>query len=321
MRFDMRAPEGTDRAGLYAAALDMAAWGDAHGCASLTVSEHHASPDGYLPSPLVLASAMAARTTQVPITVAALLLNFYDPVRVAEDMAVLDALSRGRVVYVIGLGYRPEEYDLFGVDLRTRGRLMDTKLAVLRALLAGETVEYEGRTVRVTPLPLTPGGPFLMYGGHSPAAARRAGRLGLSFLGEASVPGLEEAYLAAAEEAGATPGMCILPPSGGALSLFVSADPDEAWSRYGSYLLHDARMYGEWLGGDHPAANRSHAGSVEELRAERGAYRIVTPEEAVAMVRGGGTLSLHPLCGGLPPDLAWESLHAIEQQVLPALGG
>ena len=62
MRFDMRAPDfGAAPADLYAAALDMAAWGEANGCVAAVVSEHHASPDGYLPSPLVLASAMAAR--------------------------------------------------------------------------------------------------------------------------------------------------------------------------------------------------------------------------------------------------------------------
>jgi alkanesulfonate monooxygenase SsuD/methylene tetrahydromethanopterin reductase-like flavin-dependent oxidoreductase (luciferase family) len=321
MRFDMRAPDH-DRAGdLYAAALDMATWGEANGCTGLSVSEHHVSPDGYLPSPLVLAAALAARTSHVPISVGALLLNYYDPVKLAEDMAVLDTISRGRVVYVIGLGYREEEYELFGVEFRRRGRIMDEKLAVLRHLLAGEEVEYQGRRVRITPRPVTPGGPFLMYGGHSVAAARRAGRLGMAFLGEANVPGLEEAYQAAAEEAGVPAGMCILPPPQATYSLFVAEDVDAAWASYGPHLLHDARMYEGWMGDDHPAATKSSARTVEELRAEGGNYRIVTPDEAVAMVRSGQDLALQPLSGGLPPELAWESLRTIETRVLPALRG
>src|SRR5687767_8530499 len=116
LRFDMRSPAGgAATADLYRTALEMAEWGEDHGCVATMVSEHHASPDGYLPSPLVLASAIAARTTRTPIIVGALLLNFYDPIKLAEDMVVLDLVSGGRVSYVIGLGYRPEEYAMFGI--------------------------------------------------------------------------------------------------------------------------------------------------------------------------------------------------------------
>src|SRR4051812_40216931 len=117
MRFDMRAPgrSAEERAALYQAAIDMAAWADTRGCLSVVVSEHHASEDGYLPSPLPMAAAMAAVTTNTPIAVAAALLAMYEPVRLAEDMIVLDHISRGRVMYVLGLGYRPVEYELHGV--------------------------------------------------------------------------------------------------------------------------------------------------------------------------------------------------------------
>ena len=118
MRFDMRGPGATpdQRADLYQAAIDMAAWADGCGCVSVVLSEHHRSPDGYLPSPLPLAGAMAAVTKTTPIVVAATLLPFYDPVRLAEDMIVLDHISRGRMMFVLGIGYRPEEYDLYGAD-------------------------------------------------------------------------------------------------------------------------------------------------------------------------------------------------------------
>src|SRR5690242_5697159 len=104
MRFDLRAPQpGAAPADLYAAAVDMCAWGDARGCAAVVVCEHHASPDGYLPAPLLFASAIAARTERVPILIAAVLLPFRDPVRLAEEMNVLDILSRGRVGYVLAV--------------------------------------------------------------------------------------------------------------------------------------------------------------------------------------------------------------------------
>ena len=166
LRFDMRAPgEGpTAITDLYDAALEMAAWGEQHAAAAVVVSEHHASSDGYLPSPLVLASAIAARTSTVPITVAALLVPLHDPVRLAEDMAVLDVAS--------------------------------------------------------------------------------------------------------------------------------------------------------WLG-DTAAASKSTADSIEALRSEGSPYRIVTPAAAVDYVRTHGFLALHPLCGGCPPELAWETLELVADRVPP----
>jgi hypothetical protein len=73
------------------------------------------------------------------------------------------------------------------------------------------------------------------------------------------------------------------------------------------------------LQGDHRPVSKSTASSVEELRAEEGNYRILTPDEAVQLVRTDGYLGLQPLCGGLAPELAWESLRLIESAVLPNL--
>ncbi|MCZ7628648.1 MAG: LLM class flavin-dependent oxidoreductase [Microthrixaceae bacterium] len=123
LRFDMQAPAGGAPAReLYAAALEMAEWADEHGAMMVLLSEHHATADGYLPSPVVMASAMAARTARVPIWLMVAILPFYDPIRLAEDLCVLDVLSDGRVSLVAGLGYRREEYDVFGVDFSSRGQ-------------------------------------------------------------------------------------------------------------------------------------------------------------------------------------------------------
>src|SRR5262249_48634659 len=155
--------------------------------------EHHGSEDGYLPSPFLLASAVAARTQRLALSLI-LILPFYEPVRLAEDMAVLEILSGGRTSYILALGYPPPQVQQFGVALKDRGRLADEKLALLRRLLAGETVIQDGRRIRVTPRPQTAGGPGLMWGGGTVAAARRAGRYGLGLLANASVPGMQDAY-------------------------------------------------------------------------------------------------------------------------------
>jgi alkanesulfonate monooxygenase SsuD/methylene tetrahydromethanopterin reductase-like flavin-dependent oxidoreductase (luciferase family) len=321
LRFDMRAPTDgpADIRDLYAAAIEMAEWGEQHGALSVVLSEHHASPDGYLPSPLIFASAIAARTSTVAITVAALLVPLHDPVCLAEDMAVLDVISRGRVLYVAGLGYRAEEYAMFGQSLADRGRRMEECLTVLQRAWAGEEFEYDGRTVRVTPPPSTPGGPVLMYGGGSKAAARRAARFGLGFFAQAASAGLEDAYRDECARVGNQPGMCVIPSPGNATTVFVADDVDRAWQQIGPFMLHDAQMYASWLD-DMSAISKSNAPTIEALRAEAGPYRVLTPEQAVDYIRVNGTLPLHPLCGGCPPELAWETLHLVADRVLPNLG-
>jgi alkanesulfonate monooxygenase SsuD/methylene tetrahydromethanopterin reductase-like flavin-dependent oxidoreductase (luciferase family) len=301
----MRAPSsGAPAPDLYAAALEMSAWAEDRGCLATVLCEHHAAEDGYLPSPLVLASAIAARTKSLMLSLV-IILPFYDPVRLAEDIAVLDLVSKGRATYVFGIGYRAEEFDHFGLSLSDRGRLADEKLGVLRRLLAGEVIVRDGRRTHVTPNPHTPGGPTLMWGGASLAAARRAGRYGLGLLANGVVPGMQETYEAACRQHGHKPGPTLLPPRDTATVCFVADDVDRAWNEIGTYLLHDAMSYSEWNPDNAVSANISHAKTVDELRETSPSHVILSVEEAASRVAGGEVVNLSPLCGGLPPELAW----------------
>ena len=114
------------------------------------LSEHHVSDDGYLPSPIPVAAAFAAVTERIPISVAALLVNLYDPMRLAEDIAVLDHLSGGRVSFTLGLGYRREEYDLFGVAWETRGRDIEARIARMLGRL-GDRRGHSGAVLPAAP--------------------------------------------------------------------------------------------------------------------------------------------------------------------------
>src|SRR6201985_1320534 len=128
----MRAPaSGAAPAALYAAAPEMCAWAEDHGGLAAVLCEHHGSEDGYLPSPLILAPAIAARTERLGLSLI-LILPFDEPVRLAEDMAVLDIISGGRTSYILALGYRPEEFEQFGVPIKKRGRVCDEKIGLLR---------------------------------------------------------------------------------------------------------------------------------------------------------------------------------------------
>ena len=287
-RFDFRAPglDADGRRELYERALEQSAYVDEHGQDALMLSEHHASDDGYLPSPLIAAAAVAARTKRVPITVSALLVNLYEPLKLAEDISVLD--HGGRVSFTLGLGYRREEYALFDRPWETRGADIEEKIELLLALWAGSEVVHDGRVVRVTPMPLTRPHPFLFYGGGSPAAARRAARLGLGFQPQSADKGLRDLYLAECERLGREPGFVMLPPPGPA-------------NEMNSVVLDDAT-------------------TVEELRdGER--YAVLTPDDLVQKCRDREIrmVSSHPLCAGLPPEPSWESLRLICESVLPAL--
>jgi alkanesulfonate monooxygenase SsuD/methylene tetrahydromethanopterin reductase-like flavin-dependent oxidoreductase (luciferase family) len=310
LRFGMRtlATESSARADMYRTAIDMAAWADGRGCLMAAVSQHHASEDGYLPSPVPLAAAMAARTETLSISVAALLLALYEPVKLAEDLAVVDLLSKGRVSYVVGIGYRDEEFALFGVDRKHRAKLVEDRIGVLRRLWNGETVNVDGRDARITPLPFTPGGPFLAYGGGSEPAARRAGRLGMFFIAETHDASLEHAYNDAARAAQQEPVGCAFPTAGVPLTMFVADDPDKAWDELGEYMLIDAIGYGRWNQHRTGTASVSFATTVDELRAEHGEYQILTPDEAKSYVQRGVPLALQPIVGGIPPDIAWRYL-------------
>ena len=321
LRFDMRAPShgAATASDLYAAAIEMAAWGERNGAIQLAVSEHHGSEDGYLPAPLLLAAAMAGRTERIPILVAALILPLHDPIELAEQMAVLDLASGGRVSYVTAVGYRRAEYEQFGRDFGSRGKRMEACLQALRQAFTGEPFRFEGRRVQVTPAPATPGGPALFMGGNSAAAARRAARFEMGLYAQGLDPELGDLYAAECRRLGREPGLCINPPADTVTSAFVARDPDRAWAEMGPYLLHDAQAYAAWMGDVEVSVSKSTATSVDALRAQNGPYRIFTPDEAIAHIRENGLLLLQPLCGGLPPELAWPSLELLASEVLPAV--
>lgn len=309
LRFDMRAPgTGAPIGELYGAVLEMCAWAETRGAILAVLSEHHAADDGHLPSPLLLASAIAARTARLPIMLAAIIIPFWDPVRLAENIAVLDIISRGRVHYAFGVGHRAEEYEHFGVDMRRRGRLADEKLATLLELLTGEPVVHEGRRMHATPRCLSPGGPSILIAGGSPAAARRAARHGLGFISQVNSPGLKDVYESECRAHGHEPGIVQFPTEGAPTAVFVADDVDSAWAELGPYLLHDARTAAAYRHGDDTVASISRADSVAALRAARGPYRVLGSDEAVTQMRAGQSLPLLPLCAGLPPDLAWPYL-------------
>lgn len=327
VRFNLvhpQAPSGSPAEPLgdrYRAALDMAAFCDEAGVTSLIVEEHHGSSDSWLPSPLALAGAFLGRTRRTVVTACAILAPLYDPLRLAEDLAVLDLVSGGRLITVAGIGYRPEEYEAFGLDFARRGALQDEVLETLLAAWTGEPFEYRGREVRVTPRPHSRPHPPLFVGGSSRPAARRAARLGLPLFLPDHLPELARYYEERCADSGTGP-LCLMPPAE-MPALHLTEDPERAWAELGQHFLYEAKRYASWQTSDVHSLMTARASTVKELRAE-GVYRFVTPDECVELLESqpaeaGRQLLLHPLCGGMPVDEGWRSLRLLAEKVIPRL--
>lgn len=146
---------------------------------SIWLTEHHFVDDGYMPSLLPVAAALAARTSRITIGTGVLLAPFYDPLRLAEDAATVDLISGGRLILGLGTGWRGEEYAGFGVDPRSVGERLEETVHLLRDAWAGSTVRRsaDAAAVSVTPRPDRPSGPPIWIGARRPGGIRRTARI------------------------------------------------------------------------------------------------------------------------------------------------
>ncbi|MCZ4577764.1 MULTISPECIES: LLM class flavin-dependent oxidoreductase [Gordonia] len=323
LRYDMRAPDlGSGSASprdLYRAAVEQCLWADKKGFNTVYLAEHHGAEDNYCPSPLILAAAIAGATEQIELHFSALCVTMHDPLRLAEDLAVLDLIAGpGRVLVTAGIGYRPEEFDMFGVDFPNRGKVFEDKLEVLRAAWRGAEFDYRGTRVRVTPVPGTPGGPTLYIGGNAKPSARRAARMGLGYR-----PATEDLYRFYVEE-------CVRLghpepepfPRHGPAFLYVAEDPEQALEQVAPHVIYASNMYASWAGERANATTNGYWAQKSDLDSIRNdpSMWIVSPDEAVRRLSeldDGYELRVHSLLGGLSPELSWRSLELLVDKVLP----
>jgi alkanesulfonate monooxygenase SsuD/methylene tetrahydromethanopterin reductase-like flavin-dependent oxidoreductase (luciferase family) len=322
LKYDLRQAEASpvSRERLYAECLDQAAWADEAGFHGVAFLEHHGSDDGYCPAGTILAGAVAARTRRLRIALRALVLPLHNPVRLAEELAVIDVVSDGRLEIVAGLGYRPAEYEMLGVDFKRRVQLLEEGVEILKRAWTGEPFEYQGRRIRVTPTPAQQPRPPIFLAGASDAAARRAARIADGYDPIPAAAATFDTYVEECARLGRTPSE--RPRRLPALTfLMVAEDPEETWDIVRPFALHEANSYGRWnaeagqVSDYHPTLETE----ADQLRAQ---YRVVTPDQCVALATElgpEGRIILHPLMSGLPPETAWESLRTFEKRVMPRL--
>jgi alkanesulfonate monooxygenase SsuD/methylene tetrahydromethanopterin reductase-like flavin-dependent oxidoreductase (luciferase family) len=292
----------------------MSEWADRSGLAFIVLSEHHGSEDGYLPSALTMAAAVAARTRQVHIQIAAVAAGLHDPLRLAEEVAVVDLISGGRLSVVVANGYVREEFAMFGAPYSGRVARTAETVATLRQAWLGEPFEFRGRTVRVTPSPHQPGGPPILLAGSSEGAARRAARIADGY--QPSTPDTWEHYRDELRQLGKPdPGPYVGGDTG---FVHLANDPATAWSAIAPFALHETNSYGRWAVAADAETGYQPETDPAQLRTS-GRYRVLTPEEFRVEVAATGVAVLHPMMGGMPPELGWQSLRLLEQDVLPQL--
>jgi alkanesulfonate monooxygenase SsuD/methylene tetrahydromethanopterin reductase-like flavin-dependent oxidoreductase (luciferase family) len=322
MRHDFRAPadEAVPLPAIYTAALEQFAWADRHGFFACVLSEHHGVADGWCPAPLTVAAAVLARTEHARVMISAAILPLHDPVRIAEQIAVLDNAFPGRLWVTFGAGYRVEEFEMAGVDHAARGKVLESHVRTVLAALENETFERDGLTVRVTPRPVTDPRRMLFVGGGVPAAGRRAARLGLGMFPMNDDPAVRDAYHAEARRLGFGDAMVIEPS--GPTFVYVADDPERAWHEIGPYVLHEVQTYTSFQTPGQHSLPGVHARGIDDLK-QSPQYLVGTPDAVLAALRGlpptAGAV-FNPLAGGMPPELAWPSLELFASAVLPRLG-
>jgi len=330
-QLDFRNPPNSGRSfkDVYAEMLTQAEIADQAGFDSIWLTEHHFTDDGYLPAMMPAAAAIAARTKRVTIGTFVLLAPFQHPLKLAEDVAVTDVISGGRIRLGIGQGYRQEEFDGFGVPREQRlGRTLET-LEILKQAWTGERFDFHGKYfhfhgVRVLPAPVSQPFPELLWGVGAPKAIQRAARLDMSF---ACVGGRKEVaiYTDALKAAGKDPSRYSIVNS---RALYIADSEEEAWADTRDPLMYQAELYGKWL----KTAQAQDGGRGEVLirpDAERLRRTTVLGSPAQVKKRLGEIVEAAPITElviamqlpGLDPKKARRSLERFSAEVLPALHG
>ncbi|HEX9774598.1 MAG TPA: LLM class flavin-dependent oxidoreductase [Actinomycetota bacterium] len=333
-QFTLQIPPWDDRdhAALYADTLDLVARADEAGFDSVWLAEHHAATDGYNPSVLPMLAAFAARTRRIELGSAVLLAPFHDPLRVAEDAAVVDNISGGRLNLGLGLGWAPEEYRMFQAPSKGRGRRLAEFAQVLRAAWTQERFTFGGefydyRDVAVMPKPART--PRLWLGGTVDAALDRAARYGDGYFppsthGVDGVAERAEAVVAARARAGATGPFRF----GTFVPVGIGRDADEGWASIRDGVMHVRGSYMLWAQGerDVSGARDAVAPFEEQIRAST---LVGSPKDIVARlermaedVEGLGFSEVFFSAGlglpGMPRDAVAAAIDAFASEVLPA---
>lgn len=322
---DFRSPPGSDvpLTEIYAQAMEQIELIDQLGLDLVWFTEHHFLEDGHLPSFVPVAGAVAARTKRVRISTDICLLPFAHPIRLAEDLAVLDNLSGGRMELGVGMGYAPHEFRGFGIPQSRRVSLFEEGLQILRLAWQGERFSFAGKRwtfddVWVTPDPVQPGGPPLWIAGMSEASAERAARFATHLLPQGPRDVVLDPWRAKVTAQGGNPDDFRV---GIIRSFFVTDDPERDWAPIKAAERYRMSVYARFFAEtpDKLAAFDRDRPSIPQGWFVGTADQCVT--ELTAFIREYGLTDV--VTWGAPPGMApaalTPSLERFAKEVVPAV--
>ena len=322
--FDMRSPQwASSTPQLYRAAIEMAAFADEIGADQIGLMQHHGSQDGYLPQPFVLAGGMAAVTRRIRFLLGAVILPLHDPLELAEQIAVLDNMSNGRLGVIFGAGYVPHEFAMFRQSLKDRAKRMDEGLEIILRALKGERFEHDdgngARPIFVRPQPVQEPEDIILVGGGVPASARRAAKFGVGF---GPMKGdLVDIYLAECARLGHAPRRYFRPRPGMPMAIHLCEDPDQGWDAIAPHAVHVITEYAKWAEAEGDGSNSPFKGLTDPAKLRHaGLFAAWTPQMLLDKVGAaeGGNIGFQPLLGGLAPEEGWKNLRLLAA-TMPAL--
>lgn len=256
--FTGQIPAGSDRTfhQEYRDTLDLVRLVESSGLDAAWVSEHHGSADGYLPSLLPMLAAFAAVTERIELGTGVVLAPFHDPIRLAEDFAVVDQLAGGRTICGLGIGWREEEFRSLNVSTKSRVKRTEEIVEILRLAWSEDRFDFHGRYYKYEQIAVTPKParvPPIFLGGFVDDAIRRSGRVADGYISSRAQPErVREAFEMAAEER-AKAGKQGPPLVGLLQNAFITDDPERDWPMVRAGIGHQLGVYAGWrVGTDIP---------------------------------------------------------------------
>ena len=326
MRFGIIPTEG---GALFQEALAEVVLAEQLGFDSVWMEEHHSIPGHYWPSPLVVLTAFGARTERILLGTDVVVTPFYHPVRLAEDVAVIEAMTNDRLILGAAIGYRPDEFALYDAEFDRRGGQLEELISILRPLWRGETVEQDGHFYkvhgRIEPVPAV--APPIWVGGWGPVTIRRAAELADAWVPgpTASMPKLLElraAYDAALMAAGVDLASVPRPIT---REVIIAPTDAQALDLAEKHLMINYRE--EYGGGTwkHPligAEDSTRHDRLDEIGRDR--FIVGSPETAIKAIKDfQDQLGIdHLICRlffpGMPHDHIMSEIKLLADEVMPA---
>jgi alkanesulfonate monooxygenase SsuD/methylene tetrahydromethanopterin reductase-like flavin-dependent oxidoreductase (luciferase family) len=321
-------------ADLYRDHLEEAVLAEELGFDCVWASEHHFSPDAWNPSPFTFLSAVAARTERVRLGTFVLLLPLHHPLRVAEDVAVLDNISRGRVDLGVGVGSAPNEFATFGIPIEGRlGRTFEA-LRIIERCFTGEEFSHEGKyysfpNVHLTTTPVQRPGPPILVAAMGEQSVAWTARRGYGMAAGAGRG--HDKYIAALRQNGRDPAS--VPIASVPLRVHVDATHQQAWDEVEAGLhqvLHFYRTHGNPEAGSRGAEPLGDLPPVGEFRDVPGIghggqpFAVGTPDDVMRALapyrdRQLTHLSLNLHQPGQDSASVRRSMRLFAREVMPAL--